>query len=100
MSCGVPVVGSDSGEIPEVLGGAGLIFPEGKADQLAELLDTLLLSPAERERLSRAGRERVLQCFTTERVAQQHFAIYRSLLGEEDIALPEQPAPSEAGRPG
>ena len=100
MSCGVPVVGSDSGEIPGVLGGAGRIFAEGQADQLAERLDTLLSSPAEREMLSRAGRERVLQCFTTERVAEQHFAVYRSLLGEEDITLPVQPAPAEAGRSG
>ena len=36
MACGVPVVGSRSGEIPWVIGDAGRIFPEGDADALAE----------------------------------------------------------------
>jgi glycosyltransferase involved in cell wall biosynthesis len=82
MACGVPVVGSDSGEIPAVLGRAGLTFPEGQADALADRLDALLLSPEERARLSRAGRERVMECFSTERVAEQHYAIYRDLTTE------------------
>ena len=29
MASGVPVIGSDSGAIPDVIGQAGLIFPEG-----------------------------------------------------------------------
>jgi glycosyltransferase involved in cell wall biosynthesis len=99
MSCGVPVVGSDSGEIPAVLGGAGLVFPEGQAAELAARLDALLCSPEDRERLAGAGRERVLEYFTTERVAEQHFAIYRALLGEE-AALPAEVAPVESGRAG
>ncbi|HET9494372.1 MAG TPA: glycosyltransferase family 4 protein [Chloroflexia bacterium] len=99
MSCGVPVIGSDSGEIPVVLGGAGMVFREGQAGELAARLDALLSSPGERERLSRAGRERVLECFTTERVAEQHFAIYRSLLGEETSQAPEAVA-VESGRAG
>ena len=32
MACGVPVVGSDSGAIPEVIGEAGLLFPGGGRD--------------------------------------------------------------------
>jgi glycosyltransferase involved in cell wall biosynthesis len=28
MACGVPVIGSESGEIPNVIGNAGLVFPE------------------------------------------------------------------------
>jgi glycosyltransferase involved in cell wall biosynthesis len=99
MSCGVPVIGSDSGEIPAVLDDAGVIFPEGDASALASRLDALLSSPAERERLSRAGRERVLECFSTERVAEQHFAIYRALLGE-DVEVPGEAATVEAGRAG
>lgn len=99
MSCGVPVVGSDSGEIPAVLGRAGVVFPEGQAGELAARLDALLSSPAERERLAKAGREWVLECFSTERVAEQHFSIYRDLLGGE-IEAPGEAAPVEAGRAG
>ena len=46
MACRVPVVGSDSGAIPEVIGDAGLTFPEGDADALAERLGRLMASPA------------------------------------------------------
>jgi glycosyltransferase involved in cell wall biosynthesis len=99
MACGIPVVGSDSGEIPAVIDRAGVVFPEGQASELAARLDSLLSSSAERERLSRAGRERVLECFTTERVAEQHYAIYRALLGEE-VALPGEAAPVGAGQAG
>jgi len=42
MACKVPVVGSDSGAIPEVIGDAGLVFPEGDAEALAACLRRLI----------------------------------------------------------
>jgi glycosyltransferase involved in cell wall biosynthesis len=64
--CGVPVVGSDSGEIPWLieLTGGGLIFPEGDHEALAEHLRRLRAEPALRERLARAGRAAVERSFT------------------------------------
>src|SRR6185437_711805 len=64
--CGVPVVGSDSGEIPWLieLTGGGLTFPEGDAEALAERLRRLRADPALRERLAEAGRAKVEQLFT------------------------------------
>jgi len=41
MACGVPVIGSDSGEIKSVTGGTGLIFPEGDSGELAERISRL-----------------------------------------------------------
>ncbi len=41
MACGVPVVGSDSGEIPRVLGDAGVVVPEGEVQALAGALEGL-----------------------------------------------------------
>jgi len=38
MACGVPVIGSSSGAIPETIGNAGLIFPEGSDIALAEAI--------------------------------------------------------------
>lgn len=78
MSCGVPVVGSDSGEIPTVLGDAGLIFHEGDSAELAGQLLCLLSNPDERVRLSHAGRERVLRLFSVEQVARKHLSLYRA----------------------
>jgi len=45
MAVGVPVIGSDSGAIPEVIGDAGLIFPEGDGAALADRLAQLMADP-------------------------------------------------------
>lgn len=78
MACGVPVLGSDSGEIPTVLGDAGIVFHEGDSAELARHLSCLLAGPDERARLSRAGRERVLRLFSVEQVARRHYELYRA----------------------
>lgn len=82
MACGVPVVGSSSGAIPDVIGDAGLIFPEGDRAALAEHLRRLLDDSALRQELAERGRARVLECFTQQQVAEQTVAVYRAMLGE------------------
>lgn len=80
MACGVPTVGSDSGEIPHVIGDAGLIFPEGDVAALADALRRLLGDPLLRADLARRGRERVMHRFTNRRIAEETHHIYRELL--------------------
>ena len=84
MSCAVPVIGSDSGEIPTVLGDAGLIFPEGDSAALASHLRRLLSDAPLRAKLGSRGRERVLRLFSTEKVAAQHHNVYREVMRTED----------------
>lgn len=79
MSCGVPVVGSDSGEIPNVIGDAGLVFPEGHATTLAAHLRLLARDEPLRARLAQHGRQRALNLYSLERVASQHHQVYRVL---------------------
>ncbi len=64
--CGVPVVGSDSGEIPWLIGltGGGLVFPEGDTQALAARLTELREDPPLRARLARDGREAVERLFS------------------------------------
>jgi glycosyltransferase involved in cell wall biosynthesis len=81
MACGVPVIGSDCGEIPNVVGDAGLIFPEGDAEALRECLTRLMHAPDLRTDLARRGRERVLAHFTQVQIAAQTVAVYRDLVG-------------------
>lgn len=66
LSCGVPVVGSSSGEIPWVIGstGGGLVVAEGSVDQLADAIDTLRADPRRRRELAATGREAVEQFFS------------------------------------
>ncbi len=80
MSAEVVVVGSDSGEIPNVIGPAGLVFHEGNHTELGQHLQYLLDNPTERVRLGQAGRQRVLDCYTMASVAQQTVAVYWRLL--------------------
>jgi glycosyltransferase involved in cell wall biosynthesis len=81
MACQTPVIGSDSGEIPHVIGDAGLIFAEGDAQALASLLLRLAGDPALRAELSRRGRARVLAYFTQERIAAATYQVYQQMLG-------------------
>ncbi len=81
MACGVPCVGSDSGEISHVLGKAGLVFPEDDAEALGAALARLAASPALRAELAAAGRARVLERFTMAGVAAETAVVYRAVLG-------------------
>jgi len=80
MACGVPVVGSSCGEIPQVIGEAGLVYPEGEVMALRAALERLRDS-GERAELGRRGRERVLAHFTQKRVAQAYLEVYREMMG-------------------
>lgn len=80
MACRVPVVGSDSGEIPNVVGDAGLIFAEGDVQALCGCLQRLDDNPGERARLGEQGRQRVLAHYTMRHIAKQTLAVYTALL--------------------
>jgi len=80
MACGVPAVGSDSGEIPHVIGSAGLVFPEGDVGALRGCLQRLIDEPGLRAKLVRRGRERFLGTYTQEQVARATVALYRRAL--------------------
>ncbi len=80
MACAVPVVGSDSGEIPNVIGDAGLVTPEGDAAALREALAQLLQNGELRATLARRGRERVLARYTHRHIAEQTAEVYRAVM--------------------
>ncbi len=82
MACGIPVVGSDSGEIPKVVGEAGLVFPEGDAEALSRRIEELREDQSLWEVLSRRGRERVLAHYTQAEIAQRTYAVYRQMMAE------------------
>jgi glycosyltransferase involved in cell wall biosynthesis len=79
MSCGVPVVGSSSGEIPNVIGSAGLVYPEGNIAALRHTLLLLLHQEALRNALRERGRARVLQQYTQAALARQYYMVYQQM---------------------
>lgn len=86
MACGVPVIGSTCGAIPEVIGDAGLIFPEGDSRALAAALTQVLTDAALRERLAEAGRGRVEQ-YSWDRVAEKTYQLFRQVLQRTEKAV-------------
>lgn len=82
MSSGVVVVGSDSGEIPHVIGDAGVVVPEHNPAALATQLEALLGNPARRAILAARGRARVLAEFTQAALARRYAEIYREMLDD------------------
>lgn len=80
MASEVPVIGSDSGAIPDVIGTAGLIFREDDADDLHHQLERLLKEPALRLELGKKGRQRVLDHFTQEQIAAQTVQVYQEMM--------------------
>jgi glycosyltransferase involved in cell wall biosynthesis len=77
MACGIPVIASRSGGIPEVVGDTGILFESGNTTSLKESLASLIASPSKREELGRKGRERVLQNYDVTVAAK---ALSRDLL--------------------
>jgi colanic acid/amylovoran biosynthesis glycosyltransferase len=78
MACGLPVVGTDAGGVPELLAdGAGLLVPPGDVPALAEALDLLARDPAKRAALGERGRARVEEAFSVERIAAELQARFR-----------------------
>ena len=82
MACSLPVIGSDSGAIPGVIGSGGLVFPEGDIDALAKHLHDLQHSADLRDILGEAGRKRVLENFTHEKIAEATVLVYKQLYRE------------------
>lgn len=80
MASKVPVIGSTCGAIPEVIGDAGVIVPEGNVEALAAALRRLLSDPVLRGQLATAGRRRVEQEYSWERVAEKTYELYRQVL--------------------
>ncbi len=81
MASGTPVIGSDSGEIPHVVGDAGIIFHEGASEELANRLSFLLTQPQERRQMAEKGRLRVRNHYSWSIIAQRTYALYREVLG-------------------
>ncbi|GAC1378749.1 MAG: glycosyltransferase family 4 protein [Ktedonobacteraceae bacterium] len=80
MSCETPVIGSRSGEIPYVIGDAGLIFQEGSVQELVACVQKLLDDPELYASLAVKGRQRVLENYTQGQVARQTYEVYREML--------------------
>jgi glycosyltransferase involved in cell wall biosynthesis len=80
MACGVPVIGSDSGEIPHVIGDGGIVYPEGNHPALVHAVRKLVDNPQIYADYSQKARQRVQQHYTQQALASQYLQIYQQML--------------------
>ena len=83
MACGVPVIASESGEIPHVVGDAGLLVGERDRAAWTQTIRRVLRDATVRCDLGRRGRARVEQRFAWPVVARQHLEFFESLVTAE-----------------
>src|SRR5207244_10698868 len=98
MARGCPVVASDAGALPEVVGDAGLLVPPGDADALAGALGRLLDDDALAASLGAAGHRRAAT-FTWSACTAAHVAAYRAALGTAAPTTAHLPAPTAPSPP-
>lgn len=84
MACQTPVIGSDSGEIPNVIGKAGLVFPEGNVQKLTTAIKKLLTDKSFYNLIAAQGAKRALQLYTNEAIAGQMNDFFLKLLSNEN----------------
>ncbi len=82
MACGVPVVGTDTGGLPEVVQHAetGFLLPVGDVEGMAARCIELLQDTARREQMGQAGRRRAASLFGADRVVSAYERFYEKTL--------------------
>jgi glycosyltransferase involved in cell wall biosynthesis len=79
MAMGIPVVGSTSGEIPNVIGRSDLVFQEEDVQGLTLILERLIQDPQWWQQTSEYGLNRVDQHYSHQRIAERLIQLWRSI---------------------
>jgi len=86
LSCGVPLVATDGGSLPEVVGDAGIIVPHSNPPELARAIDGLLRDEDSRADMSVKARQHILDNFKWERCARNVVQLYRQTIATQKVA--------------
>ena len=82
MACGVPVIATRAGGVPEVVADreTGFLAPVGDTEAMGEAALELLSSAGMQQSFSRAARQRAVELFDRDRIVDRYEALYRRLL--------------------
>lgn len=86
LSCGVPLVATDGGSLPEVVGDAGIVVPHSNPPALARAIDGLLRDENRRADMSVKARQHILDNFKWERCARDVVQLYRQTIAAQKVA--------------
>jgi glycosyltransferase involved in cell wall biosynthesis len=80
MACGVPVISTTGGALPEVVGDAGILVPPSAPDALARAITGLVDHPRRAKALGQAGLQRARRYFSWQNAAEKTAAVYREVI--------------------
>lgn len=80
MACGLPVITTDGGALPEVAGDAGLVVKCGDSDAIASKLETLFLNPAFAIHMGQKARKHIENHYSWGMVANKLSQYYQSII--------------------
>ncbi len=83
MACEVPIIGTDSGGVREVVenGVSGYLCEVGDTDAMAARAIEILTNPERAREMGRRGRERAVKCFSERAIIGHYEALYAQLAG-------------------
>jgi len=87
---GVPVIGSDSGSIPEVMAGCGIVFREGNVSKLRDAIMSVMNDEKTRDEMIKRGREYALKNYTWAKTTKMVKDIYDELYSVRGEASDKQ----------
>jgi len=82
MACGIPVISSDGGALPEVVGDAGIVVPAGNSPALSKAIQSLLNCTIKQKQLGEKALLRARQHFCWEKVARDLSDYYRNIMSK------------------
>jgi glycosyltransferase involved in cell wall biosynthesis len=80
MACGIPVISTTGGALPEVVGDAGMLVPPADPQALARAIETVCTRPDLAGKLGRGGYDRIMARFTWAAAARKTLAVYRQAI--------------------
>ncbi len=84
MACGLPVVSTDGGALPEIVGDSAVVVPTRDAKALANAALRLLGKPSLREEMGAKARNHIKQCFSWEACAAKMTKYYQKVVADAD----------------
>jgi len=80
MACGVPVISTTGGALPEVVGDAGILVPPADFMALANAITDLIDNPDHAKKIGEDGFKRVQENFTWVKAAEKTVRVYQEVI--------------------
>lgn len=84
MACSLPVIASDSGGTPEVVGDAGILFKTGDSYDLSKKINMMFSNKLLIKKYAKKGLERIKKRFKWEDAAKKYYTTYSDMIGKGD----------------